>query len=179
MDNTGSETEKLNPQQVSPAANVPPGYGAVRTDGTPEPPPYSSSSAGYGAATGGYLYPPNNPRQQGYSSLSNEGDGMGGPHVWASRQTTVILAPLHEPDYLGFSIFTMLCCCLPLGIAALVFSSMTQESNRRGDAFAARRNSQWARTLNYLALGIGVCFLVISIIVVIVVLQNHPSRDYP
>ncbi|TRY81735.1 hypothetical protein DNTS_003822 [Danionella cerebrum] len=35
----------------------------------------------------------------------------------AVRVTT---APL--PDYLCYSIFTMICCCLPLGLAALIFS---------------------------------------------------------
>lgn len=32
--------------------------------------------------------------------------------------------PLSNPvnDYLGYSIFTMICCCLPLGIAALIYS---------------------------------------------------------
>jgi len=36
----------------------------------------------------------------------------------------VTAAPLANPvpDYLCYSIFTMVCCCLPLGIAALVFS---------------------------------------------------------
>uniref|UniRef100_A0A665TMZ6 Uncharacterized protein n=1 Tax=Echeneis naucrates TaxID=173247 RepID=A0A665TMZ6_ECHNA len=33
-------------------------------------------------------------------------------------------SPLAEPvnDYLCYSIFTMVCCCLPLGIAALIYS---------------------------------------------------------
>ncbi|KAL0171404.1 hypothetical protein M9458_031715, partial [Cirrhinus mrigala] len=26
------------------------------------------------------------------------------------------------PDYMGYSIFTMLCCCCPLGLAALIYS---------------------------------------------------------
>lgn len=41
-------------------------------------------------------------------------------------QPTVFVAPqpLEKPvnDYLGYSIFTMICCCLPLGIAALIYS---------------------------------------------------------
>uniref|UniRef100_A0A8C6KSZ4 Uncharacterized protein n=1 Tax=Nothobranchius furzeri TaxID=105023 RepID=A0A8C6KSZ4_NOTFU len=38
--------------------------------------------------------------------------------------------PLAIPvnDYLGFSIFTLLCCCLPLGIAALIYSISQQSS---------------------------------------------------
>uniref|UniRef100_H2LNM4 Si:ch73-343g19.4 n=1 Tax=Oryzias latipes TaxID=8090 RepID=H2LNM4_ORYLA len=36
----------------------------------------------------------------------------------------VTQAPLGNPvsDYMCYSIFTMLCCCLPLGIAALIYS---------------------------------------------------------
>jgi len=40
------------------------------------------------------------------------------PTVFVTR--TALTQP--ASDYLGYSIFTMLCCCLPLGIAALIYS---------------------------------------------------------
>lgn len=44
--------------------------------------------------------------------------------VTALSTVYVTQVPLNPPvpDYLGYSIFTMLCCCLPLGIAGLIYS---------------------------------------------------------
>lgn len=180
MDKTESETKKLNPDQESSTPNVVQGYGAVSTGDIPVPPPYGPSSTGYATTVGGHPYAPYSPYHQGYSPLSSQGDSLGRYGVLPSTQTTVILAPAQEPDYLGFSIFTMLCCCLPLGIAAFIYSLRTQESNQRGDVFTAHKNSRQARMLNYLALGFGICALIISIIVVVVVVsQQSPYRPHP
>ncbi|KAL8220131.1 UNVERIFIED_CONTAM: hypothetical protein K2H54_039369 [Gekko kuhli] len=76
--------------------------------------------------------------------------------------------PTHEPDYLGYSIFTMLCCCLPLGIAALVYSIQTRDANRMGNGAEAQRNSRTARNLAHAALGVGIVLLIVYIVLVVV-----------
>uniref|UniRef100_A0A8C5GFA4 CD225/dispanin family protein n=1 Tax=Gouania willdenowi TaxID=441366 RepID=A0A8C5GFA4_GOUWI len=55
----------------------------------------------------------------------------------------------------------MLCCCLPLGIAALVYSI---SANNMGNQAAAERSSRTARTLNHVALGIGIGFIILWIV---------------
>ncbi|XP_034279601.1 trafficking regulator of GLUT4 1-like [Pantherophis guttatus] len=75
---------------------------------------------------------------------------------------------VNEPDYLGYSIFTLLCCFLPLGIAALIFSIKTQGANQQGDIVSARRYSRLALTLDHVALGLGIAWIVLAIILVIV-----------
>ena len=57
-----------------------------------------------------------------------------------------------SPDYLGFSIFTCLCCFWCVGIPALVKSVSTRDANARGDPNAAAYSRE-ALLLNKIALG--------------------------
>ncbi|KAA0702743.1 hypothetical protein E1301_Tti011171 [Triplophysa tibetana] len=76
--------------------------------------------------------------------------------------TPALLNPL--PDYMCYSVFTMLCCCLPLGVAALVYSITTRDANAFGHRPIAEKNSRMARTLNHVNLCIGVSFILLIII---------------
>ncbi|XP_067305543.1 proline-rich transmembrane protein 1-like [Pseudorasbora parva] len=78
----------------------------------------------------------------------------------------VTAAPLAnpEPEYLCYSVFTTLCCCIPLGIAALVFSSSTRNANHSGQQVLAAKNSKTARTVNHLSVAIGIVVFALIII---------------
>lgn len=84
------------------------------------------------------------------------------------------------PSFLCYSIFTMLCCCLPLGIAALVYSIQTKQANLNRDYVEAQRSSRKAQTLNHIALGLGIVFIILYIILTVLfftsVLTPHLSH---
>lgn len=94
------------------------------------------------------------------------------------------------PSYLGWSIFNTLCCCLPLGIAAIVYSCRVgaiysdlyntwqntparsfghlpsfkvQNANAVGDSTVATDASRTAKMLNIIALVCGIILLIIFI----------------
>uniref|UniRef100_A0A3Q3FIB2 Uncharacterized protein n=1 Tax=Kryptolebias marmoratus TaxID=37003 RepID=A0A3Q3FIB2_KRYMA len=67
------------------------------------------------------------------------------------------------PSYLGWSIFNTFCCCLPLGIAAIIFSTKVQSANQSGNTVAAQDASSKAKKLNIIACVCGVIFLIIMI----------------
>ncbi|XP_030013212.1 cysteine-rich and transmembrane domain-containing protein 1-like [Sphaeramia orbicularis] len=111
---------------------------------------------------------------QPYPGQPYPGQLYAGQPVAVSVQPTVYVpqGPLENPvnDYLCYSIFTMVCCscCLPLGIAALIYSITAREANHVGDRMAAERSSRTARTLNHVALGIGIGVMVLSIVYILV-----------
>ncbi|KAK9394540.1 synapse differentiation-inducing protein 1-like [Crotalus adamanteus] len=129
------------------------------------PPPYVENQP----APSGFLGPPQ--YQPPYDPRYNQG------LVIQPTQTMnfVRLQPIKEPDYMAYSIFTMLCCCLPLGIAALIYSIQTQEANRTGNAESARRNSKLSRNLSHAALGVGLGSLTLYIIFVVFMYTQRAS----
>ncbi|ROL41414.1 hypothetical protein DPX16_6812 [Anabarilius grahami] len=90
-----------------------------------DPPEYSSH--GFPPSE---IYPSTSGRPaQQYGAPAAPGRRIQGPYpgqtvVTVRRPVNVSFTPLTnpQPDYLCYSIFTMLCCCLPLGSAALVYS---------------------------------------------------------
>ncbi|XP_066517614.1 dispanin subfamily A member 2b-like [Hoplias malabaricus] len=79
----------------------------------------------------------------------------------------------NAPTYLGWSIFNTLCCCLPLGIAAIVFSCRADTANTVGDGSRAHEHSRTARNLNIAALVIGIIFIIIIIVVKVLEQKKH------
>ncbi|XP_069460939.1 proline-rich transmembrane protein 1-like [Ambystoma mexicanum] len=81
-----------------------------------------------------------------------------GQNVVVTTQPTMIMVPTqsYEQDYLGYSIFTCLCCCWPIGLAALIFSIKTRDANTRGDRPTASSNSRKTLILNNTALVLGI-----------------------
>ncbi|XP_014915130.1 synapse differentiation-inducing gene protein 1-like [Poecilia latipinna] len=71
-------------------------------------------------------------------------------------------------DYFCYSIFTMLFCCLPLGIAALVSSIATRNAIARRDWQMAVQSSRRALMLNHIALGMGISVIAIINVVIVI-----------
>ncbi|KAM5132234.1 synapse differentiation-inducing gene protein 1-like [Mantella aurantiaca] len=115
------------------------------------------------------MYPPLNPPQDPYIPPPPMYYEAPPPVVVTTQPAFVMVPQPTHKDYLGLSIMNMICCCFPLGIAALIFSIQTRDAVSRQDAASAAANSRTAFTLNMVALGIGIAIHVIWIAYVIYV----------
>ncbi|XP_008285127.1 interferon-induced transmembrane protein 1-like isoform X1 [Stegastes partitus] len=148
--------------------------------GHPAPPPYQDAPYP-GMPPPGPGYPPQQgfPPQYGGPAYGHQPYPM--VHQYPAQPGTVTVqptvfvsaGPLANPvnDYLGYSIFTLLFCCLPLGVAALIYSISAREANHVGDQVTAERSSRMARTLNHVALGLGIGGLILTLVFVKVLLS--------
>jgi hypothetical protein len=67
------------------------------------------------------------------------------------------------PNYLVQAILVTLCCCLPFGIAAIVYAAQVNSKQAAGDFAGAQESSRKAKMWCWIAFGIG---LVANLIVV-------------
>jgi hypothetical protein len=98
-----------------------------------------------------YTPPPPPPTQSSYTPPRTPGGGsFGAPPAGQ---------PI--PNYLIQSIFVTLCCCLPLGVVAIVFAAQVNSKLAVGDTIGAREASDKAKLFCWIAFGLG---LVLSIL---------------
>ncbi|XP_041091227.1 calcium-binding protein P-like [Polyodon spathula] len=167
----GQYPEKSN-YPDSPPAYQDPGVVGYQT-GYPGPQQYVAYPPGQGP------YPPGQgpypPGQGPYPPGQGPYPPGQGPAVTVQPAIYLQRAPLQHPmpDYLGYSIFTMLCCCLPLGIAALIYSISTRDANNMGNEELAKKNSRLARNLNHAGLGIGIAILILWVAYVAFTASRH------
>uniref|UniRef100_A0A671SH03 Uncharacterized protein n=1 Tax=Sinocyclocheilus anshuiensis TaxID=1608454 RepID=A0A671SH03_9TELE len=75
-----------------------------------------------------------------------------------------------EPTYLAWSIFNTFCCCLPLGVAAIIYSCRVNNANSLGDAGRAQESSRIAKNLNIASLVVGLIGIIMLIVMMATVL---------
>ena len=67
------------------------------------------------------------------------------------------------PNYLVQSILVTIFCCLPLGIAAIVFAAQVNGKLASGDHAGAVKTSGTAKTLCWIAFGLGIAVILLYI----------------
>ena len=65
------------------------------------------------------------------------------------------------PNYLVQSILVTLCCCLPLGVVAIIFSAQVNSKLAAGDIAGAQDASKKAKMFAWIGFGLGIVFMII------------------
>ena len=69
------------------------------------------------------------------------------------------------PNYLWQSIVVTLCCCLPLGVVAIIFAAQVNSKLAAGDLAGARDASAKARMFCWIAFGLGIAVIALSMLI--------------
>ncbi|CAH1791885.1 unnamed protein product [Owenia fusiformis] len=182
VDATNNDTKTTEDKEVKP-----PPYSVAEASGTS--PPQLNGQAGAQWSQAGQQYGQAWPQPQycekgalsGPEGLEYGQPYTGNPVSYAAETNQVVITtqPMQNgmavnvgappPDYLAWSIFTTICCCFCLGIAAIVTSMKSRDYARAGDVKRAQQKSITARNLNFAGIVIGL-IAIVAIVVLRVIL---------
>jgi hypothetical protein len=139
------------------------GEDAMTDQGSTPPPPDPNQPGGYGATPpgGGYGAPP---PPGGYGAPPPPG-GYGQPTTGGYGQP----AGPPPPNHLVWAILTTVLCCLPLGVASIVFAAQVNSKWAAGDVAGARESSEKAKKFAIWSAIAGVVVAVIYIVLLVAV----------
>lgn len=82
-------------------------------------------------------------------------------------ETASVSPPQNVPNYLVWAILTTICCCLPPGIASIVYSAQVNTKLAAGDTLGAIDSSDKAKMWAWISFGLGLAINVIGAILMI------------
>ena len=85
----------------------------------------------------------------------------------SSKNPTESYAAGSVPNYLVWAILATLCCCLPTGIAAIVYAAQVDGKLAGGDYQGALSSSNNAKMWSWISFGIGAVFSVVYFFAII------------
>lgn len=90
-----------------------------------------------------------------------------------SQQTYSGAIALSIPNYMTPAVLVTLCCCMPIGIIAIIFAAQVNSKLARGDVVGAKSASETARTLCWIGFIGGVVVAGIYLLSVVGNLGSH------
>lgn len=127
----------------------------------PQPPPY-----GYGQGYGQQPYGGQQYGQQPYGGQQYGQPGYGQPPYGQPYGHPVGSPP---PNYLVWAILTTVLCCLPLGIASIVFAAQVNGKYAAGDYTGALESSRKAKMFAIWSAVAGVVVIVLYVIAIVAI----------
>lgn len=87
-------------------------------------------------------------------------------------------APANVPNYLVPAILTTLFCCLPAGIASIVFAAQVNGKVAAGDVAGAMESSRKAKMWAWISFGVGLVVIVLYVIIIVAAGDSSTTSGY-